>query len=109
VIDSVVIRELRSAAQSAEEQPSMSVELLLIGLDEVSQIAGLPADIVGICRCLIARLATTCGAHVVAVILGVICSHPCSSSKLHVYALLNHGLNHDTVSSYSELASLRRF
>ena len=71
VINDVIIQDVCSAAQKNEDQDSMAVELLLVGLDEVERVSGLPNDIVGICRCLISKFAATCGDHI-ASILGTI-------------------------------------
>lgn len=69
MIHDIIIRDLRAAAHAGNEQV-LAVELLLMGLDELSKVDGLPAGIVDICRRLIARFAATCGEHVV-VVLGV--------------------------------------
>lgn len=74
VINDVIIQDVCSAAQKNEDQDSMAVELLLVGLDAVERVSGLPNDIVGICRCLISKFAAACGDHI-ASILGMIINY----------------------------------
>ena len=68
VIDDIIIRDLRSEGHASDETKGIAVELLLIGLDEVSQVDGLPSDIARICSRLIAKFAASCGDHMVAVL-----------------------------------------
>ena len=53
---------------TSDDTQGIAVELLLVGLDEVSQVAGVSADTATICRRLIAKFATSCGDHIVTVL-----------------------------------------